>query len=215
MSRTGLPVFRGRVVPWITPWSDAPNLREPVVLAPGGRGIAYADEGVHDRTDDRVLIARGRGRRGPAPGSRPLYEEVDGRRQRRSAQQLLCQVCGRRPAPHPDGPLWLFPGTEEVTDGSLTEIVPLCPDPCAALAVRQCPSLVRGHRAVRVRYPQLWGFHGLLYGPDPGNPGGAPVATTVGARLPHDDPRLPWLLMDRTVTRLIGCTPAYDVGNAS
>ncbi|MFE0422037.1 hypothetical protein [Streptomyces sp. NPDC058953] len=207
MTDIGLPTFRGRVVPWITPWSDAPNLPEPVVLAPGGRGIAYADESVHDRTDDGVLRARGRGPRSPGAGSRPLYDVVDTRRQRRAADRLVCQICGHRPPPHPDGQVWLLGGADEVADGILTVTPPVCVTPCAVFALRQCPALARGHRMVRVRYPRLWGYHGVLYQPDPGRPGGPPVQTTTGVRLPYDNPLLPWLLADLTVTRLTGTTP--------
>nr|BAP34722.1 hypothetical protein [Streptomyces sp. ML694-90F3] len=201
MSDSRIVTFRGRMVPWITPWSDALNLPEPVVLASGGRGIAYADESVHDRTDDGVLLARGRGPRIPGPGSRPLYEVVDTRRQRRAAGRLVCQICGHRPPPHPDGQVWLLGGADEVADGILTVTPPVCATPCAAFAIRQCPALARGHRTVRVRYPRLWGYHGVLLparpraswraaGPDDDRRTAAvrrPVAA-VAARGPHGHP---------------------------
>ncbi|QDY75333.1 hypothetical protein [Streptomyces qinzhouensis] len=196
--------FRGRVVPWVTPWSGAPALREPVVIAPNGRrGIGYADEGVHDRTYDGVLLARGRGRRPGQGDGRPLYEQLDPRRQRRATDQLLCQVCGRRPPRSPHGNLWLMATAGEL-EGSLTTTPPVCPEPCAVLAVEQCPALARGYVAAWVRYPRPWGYQGVLHAPDPADP------RTVrrngeSVHLPYGDPRLPWLLADLTVTRLTGC----------
>ncbi|MFE3092675.1 hypothetical protein ACFXG1_02500 [Streptomyces sp. NPDC059248] len=195
-----LPVFRGRVVPWITPWSGAPELPEPLVHAPGGRGIAYADEGVHDRTYDGVLLARGRGRRSTDAGGYPLYDQVDPRRQHKAADQLLCQVCGRKPPHSREGRLWLLAGVDEAVEEALTLTPPICPTPCAVLALRQCPALAKGHTAVRVRYPRPWGYHGTLH---------TPGTTPHPAALPHEDPRLPWLLAERAVTRLIGCTPTH------
>ncbi|MEU3598403.1 hypothetical protein ABZ714_06655 [Streptomyces sp. NPDC006798] len=212
MNEPELPVFRGRVVPWITPWSGAPNLPEPLVLAPLGRGIAYADEGVHDRTYDGVLLARGRGRRATDAAGVPLYDQVDPRRQHKAADRLLCQVCGSKPPPHPEGLLWLLAGAEGSVEESLTLTPPLCPDPCARLALRQCPALARSHAAVRVGFPRPWGYHGDQYAP---GPDGLPATTATAVHLPHEDPRLPWLLADLAVTQLMGCTPAYDVGNAS
>ncbi|MEU5163571.1 hypothetical protein AB0G74_28710, partial [Streptomyces sp. NPDC020875] len=91
-------------------------------------------------------------------------------------------------------------------------IVPLCPNPCATLAVRQCPSLARGYRAVRVRYPRAWGYHGNQYAPGPGR---RPATTATAVHLAHEDPRLPWLLADLTVTQLLGCTPVSDLGDVS
>ncbi|MGV9310618.1 hypothetical protein ACWDR0_00290 [Streptomyces sp. NPDC003691] len=200
--------FRGRVVPWVTPWSGAPALAEPVVVAAHGRGIAYADEGVHDRTYDGVLLARGRGRRATDAGGRPLYEQLDARRQRRAGDRLLCQVCGRRIPGSPDGVLWLMAtaglGAAEL-EGALTLTPPVCPAPCAVLALEQCPALARGHTAVRVRYPRPWGYRGILHAPDPA---GRRIARRDGGsvQMPYGDPRLPWLLADLVVTRLTGCT---------
>ncbi|MEU3597541.1 hypothetical protein ABZ714_02205 [Streptomyces sp. NPDC006798] len=186
-------------MPWITPWSGGPTLPEPLVLAPGGRGIAYADEGVRDRTYDGVLLGRGRARRSMGGGGRPLYDQVDPRRQHHAADLLLCQVCGRRPPPSPRGLLWLLPGAaDRPAEDELVLGPPLCPDPCALLAVAQCPALARGHTAVRVRYPRPWGYRGVLHTPAL-RPAGEPV------QLPHEDPRLPWLLADLAVTRLMGC----------
>ncbi|MGV9313692.1 hypothetical protein ACWDR0_16105 [Streptomyces sp. NPDC003691] len=204
-----LPCFRGRVVPWVTPWSGAPALPEPVFVNHGtGWGIAYADETVHDRTDEGVLLARGRGRRATDAGGHPLYEQLDPRRQRHASDRLLCQVCGQRPPPSRDGMLWLLAGPPgDHPEEALTTTPPVCPDPCAILAVRQCPALTRGYTAVRVRYPRAWGWRGVLYeftrqGRGPG------TLHRVGDRvhLPHGAPRLPWLLADLAVTRLMGCT---------
>ncbi|MEU3602214.1 NUDIX hydrolase [Streptomyces sp. NPDC006798] len=161
-----LPRFHGRVVPWVTPWSGAPNLAEPLALDPVRRRIVYTDETVHDRTDDGVLLARGRGRRATDVAGRPLYEQLDPRRQRKATARLLCQICGHRPPPHPHGPLWLLPDDDgRLPEGELTVTPPVCPS-CAALAVDQCPALLRGHIAVRVRYPPRLGVHGRP--PQPG-----------------------------------------------
>ncbi|MFE0422328.1 hypothetical protein [Streptomyces sp. NPDC058953] len=202
---TELPRFHGRVVPWVTPWSGAPNLAEPVVLDPVRRRIAYADESVYDRADDGVLLARGRGRRATDAGGHPLYEQMDPRRQRRATDRLLCQVCGRRPSPHPEGLLWLLAGTR-LPEGELTVTPPVCP-PCAALAVEQCPALGRSHVAVRVRYPRAWGYRGVLHSPDLSRRHGLRAADG-SVQLPYEDPRTAWLLADHTVTRLMGCEPA-------
>ncbi|MFE0421005.1 hypothetical protein [Streptomyces sp. NPDC058953] len=204
---TELPRFHGRVVPWVTPWSGAPNLAEPLRLAPHGRGIAYADESVYDRTDDGVLLARGRGRRATDAAGHPLFEQMDPRRQRRATDRLLCQVCGHRPPPHREGLLWvLADDAGRLPEGESTVTPPVCP-PCAALAVEQCPTLARGHIAVRVRYPRPWGYAGILHRPDLSQPHGLRSGDDP-IRLPYGDPRLPWLLVDHAVTRLTGCTLA-------
>lgn len=196
--------FRGRVVPWVTPWSGAPVLAEPVVIAAGRVGIGYADESVHDRADDGVLLARGRGRCPVDDGGRPLYEQLDPRRQRRASNRLLCQVCGGRPPRSRHGVLWLLPAAGQV-EGALTTAPPVCLKPCAALAVQQCPALARGYVAVEVRYPRPWGYRGVLYVRDcTADRGVRPTGEPV--QLPYGDPRLPWLLADLSVTRLTGCT---------
>ncbi|MEU5158427.1 hypothetical protein AB0G74_02260 [Streptomyces sp. NPDC020875] len=159
---------------------------------------------MHDRTDDGVLLARGRGRRATDVAGRPLYDQLDPRRQRKATARLLCQVCGRRPPPHPRGPLWLLPDDAgRLPEGELTVTPPVCPS-CAALAVEQCPALLRGHIAVRVRYPRAWGYAGVLHHPDTTRRHGLRPADDP-VRLPYEDPRLRWLLADHTVTRLIGC----------
>ncbi|MFE0421477.1 hypothetical protein [Streptomyces sp. NPDC058953] len=203
---TELPRFQGRVVPWITPWSGAPALGEPVVVAAGGWGIGYADESVYDRTYDGVLLARGRGRRASDVGGRPLYEEVDPRRQHRAAGELLCQVCGRKPPADLRGLLWVLPGGEEKElEDALILTPPVCPEPCAVLAVEQCPFLARGFTAVRVRYPRPWGYRGTLYGVDSSGRG-VVRRCEESVQLPHEDPRLSWLLADLAVTRFMGCS---------
>ncbi|QDY78766.1 hypothetical protein [Streptomyces qinzhouensis] len=195
-----LPRFHGRVVPWITPWSATPALPEPVVLDRKGHRIAYADESVHDRAYDGVLLARGRGRRGGDAGGRPLYEQLDPRRQRRALSHLLCQVCGGQPPPTRHGLLWLLAGPpEDDPEDVLTITPPICPEPCAVLATEQCPALAHGYTALWVGHPRAWGYRGTLHTP-------ALARSEKPVQLPYGDPRLPWLLADLTVTRLMGCT---------
>ncbi|MFF6970004.1 MULTISPECIES: hypothetical protein [Streptomyces] len=197
----GLPRFHGRIVPWVTPWSAAPVLPEPLVLGLRGRGIAYRDESVHDRTDDGVLLARGRGRRATEAAGRPLYEQLDPRRQRRALARLLCQVCGEPPPRSPNGMLWLLAGPPDGDpEDVLTITPPVCPEPCAVLALEQCPALAGGHTALRVRRPRAWGYRGALHTP-------ALLSGEDPVQLPYGDPRLPWLLADLAVIRLMGCTP--------
>lgn len=143
--------FRGRVVPWVTPWSGAPVLAEPVVVAPGGGGIGYANEGVHDRADDGVLLARGRGRCPVDGGGRPLYEQLDPRRQRRASDRLLCQVCGGRPPRSRRGVLWLLPAAGALCGSGGPAVPGSCAwVRCGASAVP--PTVGLPGRSVRTRF---------------------------------------------------------------
>ncbi|WP_246150589.1 hypothetical protein [Streptomyces qinzhouensis] len=73
--------------------------------------------------------------------------------------------------------------------------------PCAALAVRACPSLRRQHALVRARSCSPFGVHGVLH--EPGLP--RPVAR-IGGGLAYGDARIGWMRAAQLIVRLDGCT---------
>ncbi|WP_345509426.1 hypothetical protein [Streptomyces yanii] len=146
--RSGDDFPRPLVVPYIASWSRR-QARSPVVIGPRG-GIAYQDEGPYDRDADGYLWLRAPAKQGCG---RPDFGRVHPLRQRRVMRRLLCQVCGGPADQDERGTLWLLEDHrmdwEGWPNGLLTTHPPVCV-PCAREAVRSCPNLRSGWRAVRV-----------------------------------------------------------------
>ncbi|WP_328469563.1 hypothetical protein [Streptomyces sp. NBC_00448] len=189
-------------VPYIASWTAESRPAARIVNRPSGRGIAYADETLHDRDRHGVLWYRSVIR--PGQG-RPKFGTVHAARQRRTMRKLLCQVCAGPADRNDDGVLWLLGDDRDDWPGWPEEMgathPPVCL-PCAALSVRMCPFLRRGgHVAVRVRDPRPGGVLGALYEPGPAGP--LPVGQVL---LPWWDVRMPWVLASQMAMELRGCT---------
>ncbi|HEX4700965.1 MAG TPA: hypothetical protein VH352_02450 [Pseudonocardiaceae bacterium] len=188
------------IVPYITAWSAEETLPTRVI-GDSRSGIAFADEMVIDRDDHDVLWSR----MTSCPGAgRPEFKRVHSLRQRRAMRRLLCQICAK-PADRSDlGVLWLLKDHredwEDWPEGMANTYPPVCLA-CARLSVRLCPTLRRGHVAVRAHRFPYTGVYGLLH--QPGYPDPIPVnAATVGYR----DPAIAWTLAVQLVRSLHDCT---------
>lgn len=202
------PARRARpdVVPFITGWSrEAMVNPAPVcITGAGGSGLGYPgeDDTAYGRDGRGVLwarqaLARGRGV--------PELHTVHVQRQRRAMNDLLCQVCGETTVTGRPGERYLFLVKDtgcSIGEGERTTSPPVCV-PCAHIAVRQCPHLVRGHVAAWVRDVVPWGVAGIVYHPRTVQP--IPGSGLVPAA--YDDPYLRWTLAYRAVVALYGCTP--------
>ncbi|MEV7426846.1 hypothetical protein [Streptomyces sp. NPDC091212] len=186
-------------VPFVASWSGE-KAAAPGVIATR-RGVAYADETLHDRDTASVLwtrygVAQGRGE--------PLYGSIHPLRQRRAMRRGLCQVCAGPPDRDELGVLWLLDdGRDDRSDwpeGEVTTHPPVCL-PCAKRAVRACPHLRTGHVAVRVRHFIPDGVYGTLFRPRAGRlEAGEDVVTYYG------DPAIGWVIAGQQTATLIGCT---------
>ncbi|MET8676031.1 hypothetical protein ABZW18_00095 [Streptomyces sp. NPDC004647] len=88
-------------------------------------------------------------------------------------------------------------------EGALTQQPPLCLEH-AVVATQQCGPLVdRGHIALRVRRPRLYGVIGVLY-----QFGSQGVEAVPGGQvtLHYGDRRAPWLLASQLLRRLCDVT---------
>ncbi|KOG88559.1 hypothetical protein [Streptomyces varsoviensis] len=178
------------------------------------RGLCYAPEFANDRDSSGALWARRshnpRDNAGQPTGE-PLYAKVHPSRQRECMYELRCQICCREPASRTSlGYLFLLEQPDDGMragwpEGELTRHPPLCL-PHAKVSVKRCPPLRRGHVAVRVKMPRLYGIKGL------------PFTTHWDAEqddVPDDndadivsyrDPRIRWYLATQLVRRLCGVT---------
>ncbi|MEW1548007.1 hypothetical protein [Streptomyces tsukubensis] len=183
----------GPLVPYITAWTSE-HMAQPLVITKGA-GIGYADETPYDRDRDGVLWIR----EPSSPGrGKPVFGRVHPMRQRRALRRLLCQVCGHPADRNEQGILWLLGGTDN--EDLTTTHPPICA-PCAALAVRTCPSLRRQHALVRARSCLPFGVHGALH--RPGIPHPLP---DTGGGLAYGDPRIRWMRAAQLIVRLEGAT---------
>jgi hypothetical protein len=189
-------------IPYIVVWSAEKPPAKRLTFAPGGRGIAFEDEVIHDRDAHGILWRRSTLHSGQGE---PLFGRVHTARQRRTMRQLLCQVCGG-PADRTDqGVLWLLGDHHEDWNGWPEGMA--APDPpvclnCAALSTGLCPFLRRtGYVAVRVHNPVPVGVMGALYAPSPRGP-----VAVDGVIIGWDDWRAPWVLASQAVMQLRGCT---------
>jgi hypothetical protein len=162
-SAQSVQVQNSRPIPYVTSWTGESSASKKQ-LRLGPRGLYYADEVPGDRDAQGVLWARTAG----APGEgRPKFKQVHSLRQREAMLHLRCQVCAGPASRTRAGVLFL--DTQPAADAAEVEDTliaqpPLCL-PCAALALRYCPSLGRGHVALRARKPSLYGVFGAAYLP--------------------------------------------------
>ncbi|MGK5497252.1 hypothetical protein [Streptomyces sp. URMC 125] len=194
------------MVPFITGWSREPMVNPaPVrITGAGGSGLGYRgeDDTAYGRDWRGVLwarqaLARGRGV--------PELHTVHVQRQRRAMSDLLCQVCGKTTVTGRPGERHLFLLKDvgrPIGEGERTTAPPVCV-PCALIAVRECPHLVKGHVAAWVRDVVPWGVAGIVYSPRTVQPN--PESGLVPAA--YGDPYLRWVLAYRAVVALYGCTP--------
>jgi hypothetical protein len=196
------PVLVGRrvVAPYVTAWSEEPNLVSTVVER-RGVGIAYADEQLCDRDEHGVLWYRAPWR--PDSG-KPNFGEVHPVRQRRAMRRLLCQVCAGPADRTNDGVLWLLKDHRddwpEWPNGMGVSEPPVCRT-CVGLAVRVCPALRQGAVVVRAGSFRLAGVSGLAYRMWRG----APVPDEQ-ITVEFDDPQLRWVRAAHLIRRLNDCT---------
>ncbi|MER6917156.1 hypothetical protein ABT354_36410 [Streptomyces sp. NPDC000594] len=200
------PLRAPTVEPWIVPGSRETALPFPLRVRRGR--LEYADETSADRTPSGVLLHRGlrslpEGRRG-----RPRYQLVHPARQRAAMLDNLCQICGGPASVVPElgGTLFLLIGHDTRAEGAITLRPPLCAGRrCARAAVEECHEIQRrGHTAVRVRSPLVYGYSGRIHAP---GPFGRPVYRGEDLTLPPGHARSRWLLAATVAVRLQDCTP--------
>lgn len=186
------------LVPYVTAWSAEEFDNSDVVVLPGNRGIGYRDETPFDRDARGVLLQRTRN----APGrGKPQFGVVHAARQRRAMALLLCQVCGNPADTDDEGTLWLL--QDHRTDwpnwpiGMANTEPPVCAG-CAALSVRSCPALRKGHVLLRVRRAPVVGVHGVRW---TRSALGLPKAVNP-AIVTFDNPSVRWVLASHLVREL-------------
>lgn len=129
----------GRVVPWITRWTNE-RQGQPVAygrIAPTGVwGATYADV-IPDNRDGRDILWQ---REGISRGGQPQWAHVNTFRQRAAMHKRLCQVCGQRITERPTS--WLVPAPLLNFDWGdpLTMSAPTC-EACIPIAMDMCPHL--------------------------------------------------------------------------
>ncbi|MEV0282316.1 hypothetical protein AB0I22_38945 [Streptomyces sp. NPDC050610] len=201
-----------QVVPYITTRVGEESGARSMLRIDPVEGLYYADEGPFDRDPSGALWARRshnpRDNAGQPTGV-PLYKKVHPSRQRECMYGLRCQICCRQSASRTqDGYLFLLElpdgGTEAGwPEGELTPHPPLCL-PHSKVSVGRCPPLRRGHIAVRVKLPRLYGIWGLPL--TTGRNGRPDVAPDDGRAIAYRDPRIRWYLAAQLVRRLCGVT---------
>ncbi|MFE7114546.1 hypothetical protein ACFU99_03880 [Streptomyces sp. NPDC057654] len=200
------------VVPYITTRVGEEGEIGSMLRAHPAQGLYYADEEPRDRDRSGALWAR-RGHNprdnNDQPTGEPLYAKVHPSRQQECMYELRCQICCRELASRtPLGYLFLLERPDGGTkpgwpEGELTTHPPLSL-PHAKISVERCPPLRRGHIAVRVKLPRLYGIWGLPFTlgqdrkPDLAHDDERPVA--------YRDPRIRWHLAAQLVRRLRGVT---------
>ncbi|WP_329151224.1 hypothetical protein OG275_38285 (plasmid) [Streptomyces niveus] len=206
MSRPRQFHWKGKRVPFVTPWTGEQTQPGMVVrrIGRGGvQGIGYADEASHvDRRYGALWV-----RRAAVRGlGEPDFDAVHPYRQRQAIAHMLCQVCGASTHDRPDERhlfLKYTPDGQQITEGERTARPPVC-EPCAVESVGACPFLRRGYTAALVGYARTWGVAGLVHDPVtlvPVDPEGEPTPVEL------DDPLIRWTLAGATVVTLHGCTP--------
>ena len=192
--------MREQLVPYIASWTGEEVAKPDVVEHPSGLGIAYRDEQLVDRDSRGVLWDRYAVR--PGVG-KPCYAVIHPARQRRAMRVLLCQVCGGPADTSPDGVLWLLPAEPTPwpgwPDNCTVSEPPVCAD-CLRLAVRHCPTLKRGHLAIRARRYSVHGVSGLRYRANLPRP-----VITDQVTVSHADPTIRWVLATKLVRALDEC----------
>lgn len=187
------------VVPYITAWSV--EAKERACVVERAAGIAYSDEGLHDRDSHGTLWRRVPSRQGQG---KPVFGKVHPLRQRRVMRRLLCQVCAGPADRNEQGVLWLLGDDRDDWPGwpeSMAATHPPVCLPCARASVRLCPYLRRKMVAVRVRSPEVGGVYGLVY------QRGWPFPRAVEeAVVPYDDPMARWVVAGQLVMGLHDCT---------
>ncbi|MFC6091168.1 helix-turn-helix domain-containing protein [Saccharothrix lopnurensis] len=195
------------VVPYIAMWSEEVVEDPRLVVLPGGRGIAYADEILGDRDSQGVLWDRAT--INPGHGT-PRFAQIHVHRQRRAMRKLLCQVCGNPADRNDDGTLWLIPDrTREWSgwpEGMVVAEPPICL-PCAHLATRVCPALRKeGHFVIRAREHPIHGVDGLHY-----RQGADTLIPVTSEPVAFEDPAIRWVLASKLVRSLRDCTVVTDL----
>ncbi|MFE4059970.1 hypothetical protein ACFXP3_27375 [Streptomyces sp. NPDC059096] len=185
--------------PFVVAWSGE-KAAAPSVIATR-RGIAYADEALHDRDTAGVLWTR----YGVAQGlGEPLYGTVHPLRQRRAMRRGLCQMCAGPPDLDEAGVLWLLDdgrgSRPDWPEGEVTTHPPVCL-PCARRAVRACPHPRAGYAAVCVRHFIPDGVYGTLFRLRGGRLEAGKDAVTL-----YGDPANAWMLAGQQTATLTGCT---------
>ncbi|HEV8559185.1 MAG TPA: hypothetical protein VGR06_22805 [Actinophytocola sp.] len=191
--------YRGAVVPYITAWSEERALPVRIIERPL-LGIGYTDESFVDRDEHGVLWRRVLSRPG---AGRPLFGEIHTPRQRRAMQRLLCQVCSGPADQNEAGTLWLLKDHRGDWPGwpngmGVTE-PPVCL-PCARTAINLCPSLRRGHVALRVAHHPIAGVQGLRYQVRLQR-----LQLAESDLVPLEDPAIRWTQAVHLIREITGC----------
>jgi hypothetical protein len=165
--------YRAVPVPYVVAWSteDATDVASGQLALrseafTGLWQVRYRDEQPTDR--DRHGILWHRVAWAPGQGE-PLYAEIHTLRQRRALSRALCQICAGT------AQIWMTPAL--LWDEHLAEHGPAAPyptndppvcRPCAAMAARYCPELIRGRIYLSPRAWAITGVRGQLADPTGG-----------------------------------------------
>ncbi|KAB7835586.1 helix-turn-helix transcriptional regulator [Streptomyces mobaraensis] len=142
------------------------------------------------------------------PVGAPEWPQTHPVRQRRSAQQSLCQVCALS-AGCDDGCFFLevWSGEDDLPvgwpEGHVTTEPPVCPA-CLPTVAEQRRNLAGTGQAVAVMkaVPRPYGVRGALYSSDPSGRRRVVLEETFGGVVPYSDPRIGWMLASRLALRL-------------
>ncbi|MEU5299776.1 hypothetical protein ACH4YO_07810 [Streptomyces noursei] len=191
----------GLTVPFITAWEFEKMLipKLGIRVAPGGGAhLIFADETATDRDEHGVLWAR----QGLARGQgKALFPDVHAYRQKRAMFDLLCQVCGGKTIEEDfDRQLYVMNSAKglPIQEGELTTAPPVCRG-CAPEAAVSCPRLKDRYVAAYAEWNHSWGVSGILI-----NPRTLAPLSKDHTEVSFTDPRIKWVIANRSVNRLSG-----------
>jgi hypothetical protein len=210
--------YRGRTVPYITPWTS--EVSSPVTLSGltlrsaldgSGARLIYDEESPADL--DRHGILWSRAAHAPGRGT-PLFADIHPLRQRRVMLRGLCQVCTIGAG------VWMTPAvlwrehTERWGPGAPypTFDPPLCHS-CAHTALRQCPHLVGdGHVLLNAESWANTAIRALVIDAESGEFGGDQSVPLPGSTPDSDPDVLRRCLAKGLITTLFDVRVAPDLG---
>lgn len=149
-------------VPWTAAWSSEVS-----------REACYVRT---ERLDGKPLRFLCDGIESPGVG-KPIFATLHNERSRTVVHDRLCQICRK---PLSDGGVCMNQGERDGFYPLINDGLPMC-DPCAALALEQCPGLQRAHGVgqLRIYRAKGWLHAPVLLGPKPEAEGGNPKVNAL------------------------------------
>lgn len=179
-------------VPWTAAWSSEQSRESCYIRTEelDGRPIRFLCDGIE------------------TPGvGKPAFAILHNERSRDVVRRRICQICRKR---LPDGGICMNQGERDGMFPLINDGLPMC-EPCAALALRQCPGLTRAAAAGRLRIYRArdWLHAPVMLGPKPESAGGNP---RVNALLAAE--RGPVFSVIKLVLTRFASAPIQELANA-